>query len=324
MVGGLPLASPISPFFPSSHNTSANRSPASNANVSPNPPSTASQASLFSDSAAPTTDDSTLASHLTSSQPLQMAPNGLGFTGPYGPTPLAPSDRGSERERPTEAPKRMPPTRIPSSPTKPMDKGKARSLDAETRPSVSSDASEALSQSRSSGRRQQPPYPHVHQHHHSNSGSSRPLRPPPTLTASLLPFVTVKVVNSHIKTNERNRDIATFTISVLLDLPDSQGSTRWQVEKKWSDVLQLDSVVKGKHSRVQSKKIATLPDKSLFKDHAPSKVDMRKVGAFLAWIRFQNQSDETHRIFYKSTYSPWPMSHCRTRAIFAPFSTPMS
>ena len=103
------------------------------------------------------------------------------------------------------------------------------------------------------------------------------------LNPALLPFLRIRVVNSHIKTNDKSREVISFSICVILDNPDSKSpSQKWYVEKKYSDVLALDQLVKAKHSRSQSRKIASLPDKSLFKDHAPSKVDLRKVCCFLS------------------------------------------
>lgn len=270
----LPLASPISPFFPSHQsNTSGNRSPASLNSAAPSTSLTTTNSYV-----SPIQEEATF-----TSPPGAGAPNDLGFIPPYAPL-SEPHELSLKRP--------LPPTRIPSSPAKVPnasmnEKGKQKSIDSETRPSVSSETSEFLSQSRSSntsGRR--PPTSSLNHpyHHHSNSGGNRAHRPP-TLTASLLPFVNVRVINSHIKPNERNREIVTFTISVHLELPDNQISTKWSVDKKWSDVLNLDTVVKNKHSKLQSRKIANLPDKSLFKDHAPSKVDLRKVRAYLNTFR---------------------------------------
>lgn len=53
----------------------------------------------------------------------------------------------------------------------------------------------------------------------------------------------------------------------------------WKIEKMYSDVLVLDATVKNKASRQESKSIAALPDKTLFKDNAPHKSDQRKVSS---------------------------------------------
>lgn len=75
----------------------------------------------------------------------------------------------------------------------------------------------------------------------------------------------------------------TFIVDVSVAVPpdadpERQGGVAgWRVEKYYSDVLSLDSAVKSKTSRQESKSIGALPDKSLFKDHAPHKSDQRKV-----------------------------------------------
>ncbi len=50
-----------------------------------------------------------------------------------------------------------------------------------------------------------------------------------------------------------------------------------QIEKFYSDVLALDSRLRSLCSRGTLKKLSPLPDNKLFKDHAPAKVDQRKV-----------------------------------------------
>jgi len=84
--------------------------------------------------------------------------------------------------------------------------------------------------------------------------------------------------------NDKGKEIVTFLVDVSVQMPpevdpERQGGVAsWRVEKYYSDVLSLDSMVKSKSSRQESKSIGALPDKSLFKDHAPHKSDQRKVG----------------------------------------------
>ncbi|KAH8920970.1 RhoGAP-domain-containing protein [Atractiella rhizophila] len=144
--------------------------------------------------------------------------------------------------------------------------------------------------------------PHAHQDSISSANSNiqtpppapspsigpAPMAQPPhqsrrlVLVSPLLPFTQVNVASSHIRTNERFQEVISFSIQVKVSLPkesDPQGvggTARWAVEKMYSDVLGLDAKVKAKHNRLQSRKLAQLPDKSLFKDHAPTKVDQRK------------------------------------------------
>jgi RalA-binding protein 1 len=80
------------------------------------------------------------------------------------------------------------------------------------------------------------------------------------------------VVSSHIRANERGKDVLAFCIQV-------QPSQRepWVIEKMYSDVLALDSRVRNLLSKTTLKKLAPLPDSKLFKDNAPAKVDQRKM-----------------------------------------------
>ncbi|GAA6061340.1 hypothetical protein JCM10212_004821 [Sporobolomyces blumeae] len=138
-----------------------------------------------------------------------------------------------------------------------------------------------------------------------------PSPPRPTLTASHLPYTRVRVAASSIKVNEKNKETVLFYVDVQLVLPPSFPSTAdgpasassssktngvstkdasrdgeggpaggtvstWRVEKVYSDILQLDAYVKNKATRSERGGLASLPDKSLFKDHAPHKSDQRK------------------------------------------------
>jgi RalA-binding protein 1 len=103
------------------------------------------------------------------------------------------------------------------------------------------------------------------------------------LTPTFLPFTQIKVTNSHIRANEKSKEVISFSININIIIPPESDPERkgakasWVVEKFYSDVLTLDHLVKSKHSKSQNKALAQLPDRALFKDHAPSKVDARKV-----------------------------------------------
>lgn len=96
-------------------------------------------------------------------------------------------------------------------------------------------------------------------------------------------------MGSQIKPDGKNREILVFSVSVQVNLPPEHdpegygGTATWVVEKMYSDVLTLDSSVKAKNSK---NKIGSVPDKSLFKDHAPSRVDQRKVSSLLDLSRW--------------------------------------
>ncbi|POW08145.1 hypothetical protein PSTT_07750, partial [Puccinia striiformis] len=82
--------------------------------------------------------------------------------------------------------------------------------------------------------------------------------------------------------NEKSKEVISFSININIVIPPESDPERkgakasWVVEKFYSDVLTLDHLVKSKHSKTQNKALAQLPDRALFKDHAPSKVDARK------------------------------------------------
>ncbi|GAA5922405.1 hypothetical protein JCM1841_003099 [Sporobolomyces salmonicolor] len=110
---------------------------------------------------------------------------------------------------------------------------------------------------------------------------SGPPSPRTSLVPSYLPFTRIRVGSSNIKMNDRGKEIISFLIDVIVSVPpesdpDHTGNTSWRVEKMYSDVLGLDAMVKQKSNRQESKSIGALPDKSLFKDHAPHKSDQRK------------------------------------------------
>lgn len=108
--------------------------------------------------------------------------------------------------------------------------------------------------------------------------------PQPYLTNHLLKQTRVTVSGSNLRHNEKGREVISFFLLVELTqggrTPQS-GLDKWKIEKLYSDVLALDARIKHKHGKAATKKMAganvQLPDKDLFKDHAPSKVDMRKV-----------------------------------------------
>ncbi|KAL0082942.1 hypothetical protein J3Q64DRAFT_1642383 [Phycomyces blakesleeanus] len=90
--------------------------------------------------------------------------------------------------------------------------------------------------------------------------------------------ISVKVVGSSIKTNEKGKEAVYFIIAVI-KTPDFSSSTSeelWRVEKQHSDIVTLDSQLK-LQVRSAAQRIGKLPDKALFSTHAPNKVDQRKI-----------------------------------------------
>ena len=103
---------------------------------------------------------------------------------------------------------------------------------------------------------------------------------------------TVSVVGSNIRANDKGKEVLSFVVGIsvvgkegwvvrlavfvqccsVTDIPSF-----FKIEKFYSDVLALDARLKSRINRSLAKKLAPLPDNKLFKDHAPAKVDQRKV-----------------------------------------------
>lgn len=101
----------------------------------------------------------------------------------------------------------------------------------------------------------------------------------PRLDNALLQDANVTVSGTNYRgSSEKGRETVSFYIDVQLDATNAS-VTKWRVEKPYSDVIALDAKLKHKHGKIGAKKLGglPLPDKGLFKDHAPSKVDTRKV-----------------------------------------------
>lgn len=132
----------------------------------------------------------------------------------------------------------------------------------------------------------------------------------PALTPSLLPFAQIRVVSSSLRISDRHKELVSFRIAISLAsapaseleaaasaAPASSSSsvsdvrqavpTSWRVEKSWIELQALDAQVRSKASRQESKGLGNLPDKSLFKDHAPQRSDQRKVSLPVLETRIQ-------------------------------------
>lgn len=99
-----------------------------------------------------------------------------------------------------------------------------------------------------------------------------------------LPHTTIQVTHSFIRPNDRGKDVLSFIITVN----PGHGKETWNVEKLYSDVLTLDARVRANIGKSLGKKLVTLPEGRLWRDHAPAKVDQRKVSlllpcAFCVW-----------------------------------------
>ncbi|OBZ66512.1 GTPase-activating protein BEM3 [Grifola frondosa] len=92
------------------------------------------------------------------------------------------------------------------------------------------------------------------------------------LLAEDLPHTTVVVSHSSIRPNDRGKEVLSFIVSV----EPGRGKEGWKVEKLYSDVLGLDARVRGAMGRNVGKKLMSLPEGRMWRDHAPAKVDQRK------------------------------------------------
>jgi len=95
------------------------------------------------------------------------------------------------------------------------------------------------------------------------------------LLSSDLPHTNITVSHSFVRPNDRGKEVLSFIVFVN---PGS-GKDGWKVEKMYSDVLSLDQRVRNSVGKGVGKRIVNLPEGKLWKDHAPAKVDQRKVSA---------------------------------------------
>jgi RalA-binding protein 1 len=111
------------------------------------------------------------------------------------------------------------------------------------------------------------------------------------LLSSDLPHTTVTVSHSFVRPNDRGKEVLSF----LVHVDPGHGKEGWKVEKMYSDVLGLDQRVRSSVGKGVGKKIASLPEGKLWKDHAPAKVDQRKVseGYFIILLRLIGASWES-------------------------------
>nr|GAT55103.1 predicted protein [Mycena chlorophos] len=93
------------------------------------------------------------------------------------------------------------------------------------------------------------------------------------LLSSDLPSTTVTVSHSFVRPNDRGKEVLSFVVHVD---PGNNNKEGWKVEKLYSDVIALDQRVRNSVGKTIGKKMVTLPEGKLWKDHAPAKVDQRK------------------------------------------------
>ncbi|KAG9128133.1 hypothetical protein FRC07_004475 [Ceratobasidium sp. 392] len=136
----------------------------------------------------------------------------------------------------------------------------------------------------------------------------------PRLTQFDMNTASISVPMSHIRANERGKEVLSFVIEITLD--PSVEREGWKIEKLYSDVLALDVKVRQVLGRSALKKIAPLPDQKLFKDNAPSKVDQRK-SMLQAYLRTVLQAPWRNATEVTAFFTSDVISHAR-----APVSHP--
>ncbi|KAJ7026298.1 hypothetical protein C8F04DRAFT_1190623 [Mycena alexandri] len=92
------------------------------------------------------------------------------------------------------------------------------------------------------------------------------------LISTDLPKTTVNVSHSFVRPNDRGKEVLSFVVFV----DPGNNKEGWKVEKMYSDVLALDQRVRNSVGKGVGKKMVSLPEGKLWKDHAPAKVDQRK------------------------------------------------
>ncbi|KAF5383730.1 hypothetical protein D9615_003689 [Tricholomella constricta] len=92
------------------------------------------------------------------------------------------------------------------------------------------------------------------------------------LLSSDLPHTTITVSHSFVRPNDRGKEVLSFVVFV----DPGKGKEGWRVEKMYSDVLGLDQRIRNAVGKSMGKRIASLPEGKLWRDHAPAKVDQRK------------------------------------------------
>ncbi|KAJ3809595.1 hypothetical protein F5876DRAFT_43561 [Lentinula aff. lateritia] len=101
------------------------------------------------------------------------------------------------------------------------------------------------------------------------------------LLSTDLPHTKIHVSHSFVRPNDRGKEVLSFIVYVN----PGKGKDGWKVEKMYSDVLNLDQRVRGSVGKSVGRKISTLPEGKLWKDHAPAKADQRKVAVLETYLQ---------------------------------------
>jgi RalA-binding protein 1 len=88
-----------------------------------------------------------------------------------------------------------------------------------------------------------------------------------------LPYTQIRVSSASVRPNDRGKDVLSFSVYIR----PGPNKDAWRVDKLYSDIIALDQRVRASVGKSVLRKIASLPEPKLWKDHAPVKVDQRKV-----------------------------------------------
>ncbi|CAJ0857377.1 10762_t:CDS:10 [Entrophospora sp. SA101] len=115
-----------------------------------------------------------------------------------------------------------------------------------------------------------------------NSSSPERVMQTSLLLGDSISGITVKVIGSNKKINDKGKEVLAFVIVVgkskVVDaVVVGMEKELWRIEKLYSDFLGLDSKLKQKQLKSVVNKIGKLPDKTLFHNNSPSKADQRKL-----------------------------------------------
>lgn len=104
--------------------------------------------------------------------------------------------------------------------------------------------------------------------------------PRPVLTPAFLPYIRLRVGSTSMRTSDKGKVSVYLNIEVTVDIASDSsrdgGVVSWNVSKGYNDLARLDGHVR-KLGKGESKLAGALPDKALFKDQTPTKVESRKV-----------------------------------------------
>ncbi|ORZ13471.1 hypothetical protein BCR42DRAFT_418379 [Absidia repens] len=101
-------------------------------------------------------------------------------------------------------------------------------------------------------------------------------QPSSTMKLNSISDVTVKVIGSLLKSNEKGKDVVSFILSVGKHT-DDRFEELWRVQKLYSDFLDLDLKLKAQLGGSKMNKMTRLPEKQLFTTRSPNKLDQRRV-----------------------------------------------